>query len=87
MAATAVSTETSTGGFPATPNGTFDAFFDELRTDLGEDNFRNFLVALSGRKPKEGLKKKDWNMGKFMTGWWFQIFFFIFNPIWGTFPF
>lgn len=58
MAATAVSTETSTGGFPATPNGTFDAFFDELRTDLGEDNFRNFLVALSGRKPKEGLKKR-----------------------------
>ena len=35
---------------------TFDAFFDELRTDLGEDNFRNFLVALSGRKPKEGEK-------------------------------
>ena len=54
MAATAVSTETSTGE-TATPNGTFDAFFDELRTDLGEDNFRNFLVALSGRKPKEGL--------------------------------
>ena len=43
---------------------TFDAFFDELRTDLGEDNFRNFLVALSGRKPKEG-RKRDRKMGKF----------------------
>ena len=31
----------------------FDALFAELRSDLGEDNFRNFLVALSGRKPKE----------------------------------
>ena len=43
----------------------FDALFAELRSDLGEDNFRNFLVALSGRKPKEvkyhpetGLVKK-----------------------------
>ena len=40
------------------PNATgagkdFDALFAELRSDLGEDNFRNFLVALSGRKPKE----------------------------------
>ena len=50
----------------ATPNGTFDAFFDELRTDLGEDNFRNFLVALSGRKPKEGLKKR---IGTWENSW------------------
>jgi hypothetical protein len=54
----------------------FDALFAELRSDLGEDNFRNFLVALSGRKPKEvkyhpetGRKKKQCKMKMDERGW------------------
>ncbi|CAJ1413124.1 unnamed protein product, partial [Effrenium voratum] len=34
-------------------SGDFNQLFTELRSELGDDNFRNFLAALSGKSQKE----------------------------------
>ena len=56
-----------------------DGYIDSLRVEVlggGDQSFLKLGTDSMDGHPFE-LKK---------TGWWFQIFFYIFAPIWGRFP-